>query len=91
MTLMRLLCDSKETVVLLQVFEGAQPVGPVAGVRQCQGQHQPPPGAGERLEGAQLDPHEGGSCSGQTHILVTPTAHTKSHNYLSHQSSNHTN
>lgn len=34
-------------------------MGPAAGVRHLQGEHQPPPGAGECLEGAQLVRHEG--------------------------------
>ena len=51
--------------LMLQLFEGTQSVGPVAGVRQHQGQYQPPSGAGECLEGAQLDPNERRPRTGQ--------------------------
>lgn len=34
-------------------------MGPAAGVCHLQGEHQPPPSAGECLEGAQLVRHEG--------------------------------
>ncbi|KAH3795934.1 hypothetical protein DPMN_149496 [Dreissena polymorpha] len=50
--------------VCVQVFKGAEPVGPPARVRQLQGQHEPPPGAGECLACAQLGPHEGRTLTG---------------------------
>lgn len=47
-------------------------MGPAAGVRHLQGEHQPPPSAGECLEGAQLVRHEGRPCSGNPRGAILP-------------------